>query len=90
MAVGNMVGSNLFNMGVIIFVDDLFYSAGPILQGVGMEHILTALFALLMSGIVIVGIILRPRFRLRIWFGVEYVALAVIYLGAVVNPALAE
>ena len=85
MAVGNMVGSNLFNMGVIIFVDDLFYSAGPILQGADVNHIITALFALLMSSIVIIGIIYRPRFWLRIWVGVESVALAVIYFGAVVT-----
>ncbi len=72
MAVGNVVGSNLFNMGVIIFVDDLFYASGPILRGVDMNHIVTALFAVLMSSIVIVGIIFRPRFWLRIWVGVAF------------------
>ena len=85
MAVGNMVGSNLFNMGVIIFVNDLFYSAGPILQGVSMDHLITALFALLMSGVVIIGIIFRPRFRPHIWFGVDTAALVIIYLGSVVT-----
>ena len=85
MAVGNMVGSNLFNMGVIIFIDDLFYSAGPILQGVDMGHVITALFALLMSGIVIIGIIFRPRFWLRAWVGVDTAVLAVLYFGAMVT-----
>ncbi len=42
MAVGNVVGSNLFNIGVIIFIDDLFYAAGPILQGVDIGHVVTA------------------------------------------------
>ncbi len=85
MAVGNVVGSNLFNIGVIIFIDDLFYSTGPILQGVDVEHVITALFAILMSGIVIIGIVFRPRFWLRIWVGVDTAALAVIYLGAIVT-----
>lgn len=85
MAVGNMVGSNLFNMGVIIFIDDLFYSAGPILQGAEIDHVITALFAVLMSSIVIIGIVFRPRFWLRIWVGVDTTALAVIYLGAMVT-----
>jgi len=82
MAVGNAVGSNLFNMGVTIFIDDLFYTGGPILQGVGEVHIITALFAILMSSIVIIGIVFRPRFWLRVWVGIDTVALSVMYLGA--------
>ena len=85
MAVGNMVGNNLFNMGVIIFIDDLFYASGPILQGVAMEHIITALFAVLMSSIVIIGIIFRPRFWLRSWVGVDTAALTVLYFGAMIT-----
>lgn len=85
MAVGNVVGSNLFNMGVVIFMDDLFYAAGPILHEVNLEHIITALFALLMSSIVIVGIIFRPRFWLRVWVGVDAAALILLYSGAMVT-----
>jgi cation:H+ antiporter len=62
MAVANVVGSNLFNIGIIIFLDDLFFPQGPILQYVSSGHILTALFALMMSSIVIIGIIFRPKF----------------------------
>ena len=82
MAVGNMVGSNLFNMGVVIFIVDLFYAAGPILQGAEVYHVITALFAVLMSSIVIIGIVFRPRFWLRIWVGVDTVALALLYFAA--------
>lgn len=85
MAVGNAVGSNLFNIGVIIFVDDLFYSSGPILQGVSMNHVITALFAILMSSIVIIGVIFRPRFWLRIWVGMDTTALMILYLGAILT-----
>ena len=83
MAVGNVLGSNLFNMGVIIFVDDLFYTAGPILSYAAMDHISTALFAILMSCVVIIGLIYRPRFWPRIWVGVDSVALILLYLGAI-------
>lgn len=85
MAVGNVVGSNMFNMGVIIFVNDLFYSAGPILQEVDVEHVITALFAILMSSIVVIGIIFRPRFWLRVWVGADTVALAVLYFAALIT-----
>lgn len=79
MAVGNVIGSNLFNMGVIIFVDDLFYSSGPILSDVSADHIGTALFAILMSCIVLIGLIFRPRFWPRIWVGVDTAALIIVY-----------
>jgi cation:H+ antiporter len=83
MAVGNVIGSNLFNMGVIIFVDDLFYTTGPILSYTSMDHIGTALFAILMSCVVIIGLIYRPRFWPRIWVGVDAAALILLYFGAV-------
>jgi cation:H+ antiporter len=84
MAVGNVIGSNLFNMGVTIFVDDLFYTTGPILSYAAMDHIGTALFAILMSCVVIIGLIFRPRFWPRIWVGVDGAVLILLYLGAVV------
>lgn len=84
MAVGNVIGSNLFNMGVTIFVDDLFYTTGPILSYAAMDHIGTALFAILMSCVVIIGLIFRPRFWSRIWVGVDAMALIFLYVGAIV------
>ncbi len=84
MAVGNVVGSNIFNMGVVIFVSDLFYTRGPLLRDVGVGHILTALFGILMSGVVIIGIIFRPRFWLRSWVGIDTAALIILYVGAMV------
>ena len=73
MAVGNVIGSNLFNMGVTIFVDDLFYTTGPILSYAAMGRLSgTALFAILMSCVVIIGLIFRPRFWSRgSWVGVD-------------------
>jgi cation:H+ antiporter len=83
MAIGNVIGSNIFNMGVIIFVNDIFYTKGPILQGVDMNHLITALFAILMSAVVIVGIVFRPRFKGRIWIGADTVAIVMLYAAAI-------
>ncbi len=85
MAVGNMVGSNLFNMGVVIFVDDIFYSAGPILSVVDNTHVITALFAILMSCIIIIGITFKPRLWLKSWIGIDTAALAILYFGAILT-----
>jgi cation:H+ antiporter len=82
MAVSNMVGSNLFNMGVVIFADDLFYAPGPVLQAVSVGHVLTALFALIMGCVVIIGIVFHPRAWLRGWVGIDTTVLIVLYLAA--------
>jgi cation:H+ antiporter len=85
MAVANVVGSNLFNIGVIIFLNDLFFSEGPLLSYVSTGHILTALFALMMSSIVIIGIVFRPKAWLRSWVGIDTTFIAILYIGALVT-----
>lgn len=85
MAVGNVIGSNIFNIGVVLFIDDLFYSAGPLLQGVSLNHAITALFVILMSCTVIIGIIFRPQFWFRAWIGLDTTVLLIIYIGAILT-----
>jgi cation:H+ antiporter len=85
MAVANIVGSNLFNMGVVIFLDDLVYSEGPILGGVSSGHILTALFALMMSSVVVIGIIFRPKLWMKAWMGMDTIFIGILYISALVS-----
>lgn len=82
MAVGNVMGSNLFNMGVVILVGDLFYTTGPILSHASIDHIFTAVIVMLMSCVVIIGIVFRPRFKPRLWISIDTVALVLLYIGA--------
>jgi cation:H+ antiporter len=63
MAVSNLLGSNLFNI-LIVAVDDVLFVKGPILWRVSSVHGLSALSAIMMTGIVIVGLLYRPRERL--------------------------
>ena len=58
MAIGNLFGSNVFNM-VIIFIDDVFYLKGPILANVSQNHVFTALLAIILTSIAVVGLIFR-------------------------------
>lgn len=60
LAVGNIFGSNLFNM-LILFADDLLYRPGPLLQLASQVHMVTAILVMMMIGFALVGIILRPR-----------------------------
>lgn len=62
MAIGNLFGSNLFNL-LLLAVDDLFYLPGPLLSHVAPVHALSALSAMMMSGLAIAGLFYRPRGR---------------------------
>ncbi len=62
MAIGNLLGSNLFNV-LILAVDDLFHTRGPLLTDVAPVHAGTAVTALVMTGLVIIGLVMRPEGR---------------------------
>jgi cation:H+ antiporter len=63
MAIGNLLGSNLFNL-LILAVDDVFYWRGPLLSRVSATHAISVMSALTMTGAVIVGLLYRPPGRL--------------------------
>ena len=63
MAIGNLVGSNLFNLA-ILGIDDLLYLKGPLLQAVEPSHAMSAIVAAVMSGALIVALVARPAARL--------------------------
>lgn len=79
MALGNLFGSNLFNM-VILAIDDIAYLPGPLLSGVSPAHAVSALSAMMMSGIVIVGLFHHPKKRLFKTVGWASLFLLCVYL----------
>jgi len=79
LAIGNLFGSNLFNI-VILAIDDLVYLKGPLLADVSITHATSAFSAMMMSGLAVVGLVLRPAsrvFRTVSWISL---LLLVIYL----------
>ena len=82
LAITNVLGSNLFNMGFVLFVDDLVYSQGVVWSNVSQVHILTGLIAILMTAVVIVGVLTRPRAKLGGAWTLEGAVLVAAYLGA--------
>lgn len=63
MAVGNLLGSNLFDV-LILAIDDVAYVKGPIYAQVSMVHAATAITACLMTAVVIVSLASRPTRRI--------------------------
>lgn len=79
MAMGNLFGSNLFNMAILA-VDDIAFLPGPLLSGVSPVHAVSALSAMMMSGIAIVGLFYRPRRRVFRTVGWASLFLLAVYL----------
>ena len=84
LAIANVLGSNVFNMGFVLFVDDLVYSQGAVWAAVSQVHILTGLIAILMTVVVMVGVLTRPRSRMRLGWTPEGLALVAAYIAAAV------
>jgi len=79
LAIGGLLGSNLFDI-LILAIDDVFYTDGPLLEDVSPAHAVTAFAGAVMSGIFIVAMLYRPETRLRGTIGWASLALLVVYL----------
>ncbi|MCS6939926.1 MAG: sodium:calcium antiporter [Roseiflexus sp.] len=84
MAVGNVFGSNLFNIGILA-LDDLFYTPGPLLAAIEMSHIIAVMAAMIMTAIAIVGLTYRSDSK-RLFVAWDTLGIAVVY--ALANVAL--
>ena len=65
LAVGNLFGSNAFNMAAFFFVD-IAYRSGPLFNVVSHAHAMTALWSTLLMSIGLMGIIYRVEERYRL------------------------
>ena len=82
LAVGNVFGSNAFNM-CVLFAADLAYLKGPILAAVSPEHPLTGLVAVLCIALGIMGILARSRQHPTL-LRVESLMIVVAYAGGMI------
>ena len=76
MAIGNLLGSNLFNVAILA-VDDAVYLQHALLADASPAHAGTAMAAVVMTGLVIVGLVMRPRgrvLRLASWVSIGLAA----------------
>lgn len=78
LAVGNVLGSNIFNM-TILLVSDIFYRGAYILSSGSPTHAITALAGLVLSGIVVLGLV-APTTRRWGRLSAEALIILVVYL----------
>jgi len=79
LAIGNLLGSNVFNIGLILVADDFFYATGPILSYVDPSHGISAISAAAMSAIAILGFTYRAE-KKRLWLAWDSIGMVAVYL----------
>ncbi len=79
MAIGTLLGSNLFNI-LLIAIDDVLYLPGPILGQVSSAHAVSAISAMTMTGVAVAGLMYRPRARVLQTVGWVSLLLFALYL----------
>jgi len=62
MAIGNLLGSNLFNI-LVLAIDDVIYVQGPLLSHVSPSHGASAFTAITMTAAAIIGLLYRREHR---------------------------
>ena len=80
LAISNVLGSNLFNMGFILTIDDLALVGKPLWSSISSIHEATAVFAIIMTSVVILGLMVRNRTRPFKFVTYESMALIALYI----------
>ena len=79
LAIGGIVGSNLFNLALIA-VMDLAYQPGWILSQAQDGHILSGGFSILLMGLVVISPLIGPLLNGSGLLGVSYISFGLIFL----------
>ena len=80
LAISNLLGSNLFNMGFVLFVDDVAFTQGALWSNISGIHLLTSTVAIIMTAVVTVALIFRVRTRPSRFWTFEAVTLIGLYV----------
>ena len=78
LAIGNLFGSNVFNI-FILALDDIFFLKGPLLSYASPNHIISALSAIAMTTIAIIGLTYRAE-KKRLFVAWDSIGIVFVYL----------
>ena len=79
LAISNLLGSNLFNVGFVLTADDLVLVGAPLWSAIAPVHALTAVFAILMTTVVVIALAVRRTEPRKYFLTPEAGALVVLY-----------
>jgi cation:H+ antiporter len=78
LAIGNLFGSNIFNI-FILAMDDIFFIRGPLLSFASLNHIISALSAIAMTTVAIIGLTYRTE-KKPLFLAWDSIAIFMIYM----------
>lgn len=81
LGIGSLFGSNIFNI-FILALDDLFFVRGPILSFVSTNHIISALSAILMTAIAVIGLTYRAE-KKQLFLAWDAIGILAVYIANV-------
>jgi cation:H+ antiporter len=81
MAVANLFGSNLFNI-VILALDDILYVKGPLLVQISTGHVISAVAAICMTAVAIIGLNYRAGSKKPLPVAWDAAGILMMYLAA--------
>ncbi len=77
MAIGNLLGSNIFNIFILFIIDFLY--KGPLLLDVSSNHLISVFFSIIMGCIVVISLMFQPHQK-RFILGLDTFLIFVLYV----------
>jgi cation:H+ antiporter len=79
MFIGNIAGSNLFNIAIVFFID-MFYLKGNILQDVSGVNVSCGIIAMIMNFVVFFALVRQSRYRVFNFISINAILLFLLYV----------
>jgi cation:H+ antiporter len=79
MFIGNIAGSNLFNLAIVFFID-IFYIKGSVLSSVSANNIPTGIIAILMNFIIFFAVVRRSSYKFFNIISINAVFIIILYI----------
>ena len=81
-AVGNLLGSNVFNM-FILGLDDVFYREGSLFKAISPSHLLSVFITIIMTAVVGLGLLFKPK-KKQVWhFSIDTFIILLLYIALI-------
>lgn len=82
-AVGNLLGSNVFNM-FILGLDDMFYREGSLFKAISPSHLLSVFITIIMTAVVGLGLLFKPK-KKQFWlFSIDTFVIVLLYMALII------
>ena len=83
MAVGNLLGSNVFNM-FILGIDDVFYREGSLFKAISPSHLVSVFIIIIMTAVVGLGLLFKPK-KKQVWLlSLDTFIIVLLYLALII------